>query len=199
MPQAESFHQVIGRLHSGDEDAAAEIFRRFAAQLIRLARGRLDARLRGKVDPEDVLQSVFRSFFVREAEGQFELGDWESLWSLLVRITLRKCGRQIAAFCAGRRDVRRELCPTASEDDSGQRWEAVAHEPTPQEVVSLTETVEHLMRGLDETQRQMVVLRLQGHTAVEISRQVGRTERTVRRVLAQVREGLRRLGEQAAS
>lgn len=196
MPPAESFHQVIGRLRSGDDTAAAEIFRRFAAQLIRLARGRLGARLHGKVDAEDVLQSVFRSFFVRQSEGRFELGDWESLWCLLVRITLRKCGRQVAAYSAGRRDVRREIHPEAAADESCRQWEAVAREPTPQEVASLAETVEHLMRGLDETQRHIVMLRLQGHSAAEISGQVGRTERTVRRVLAQVRDGLKRLERQ---
>ena len=36
------------------------------------------------------MQSVFKSFFVRQGQGQFELDNWDSLWGLLVRITLRK-------------------------------------------------------------------------------------------------------------
>ena len=48
-------------------------------------------RLRAKVDPEDVLQSVCESFFRRHAEGEFSLKDWDSLWALLAVITLRKC------------------------------------------------------------------------------------------------------------
>lgn len=37
------------------------------------------------------MQSVFRSFFVRHRNGQFELGAGDNLWSLLDMITVRKC------------------------------------------------------------------------------------------------------------
>jgi RNA polymerase sigma-70 factor (ECF subfamily) len=151
------------------------------------------------MDPEDVLQSVFRSFFVRQAEGQFNLGDWDDLWSLLVRITVRKCGRRVAAFCAERRDVRREVRPDVSDPAAWRGWEAMAQEPAPDEVVCLTDMVESLMRGLDPTQREILLLRLQGHTVPEISGKVGRTERTVHRVLSQVRERLKRLEAGLAS
>ncbi|MFH1921988.1 MAG: sigma-70 family RNA polymerase sigma factor [Planctomycetota bacterium] len=194
-----SFDEAIGRLRDGDEDAAAEIFNRFVSRLICLAQTRLDSHLRRKVDPEDVMQSVFRSFFIRQREGRFELEGWDSLWSLLARITLRKCGRRITAFHAQCRDIRREIASTASDEASQRRLEAIAREPTPDEVASLTETMEHLMRGLDERQQQIVVLRFQGHTVPEISREVGRTQRTVHRVLGHVREALKRLEEQVSS
>ena len=59
MPPTESFDDVMGRLRAGEQSAAAtEIFHRFARRLIGLARTRLDDRVRGKVDAEDVLQSV---------------------------------------------------------------------------------------------------------------------------------------------
>jgi RNA polymerase sigma-70 factor (ECF subfamily) len=131
--EPESFDDVIGRLRGGEEAAAAEIFNRYASRLIRLAHTRLDTRIRQKVDPEDVMQSVFRSFFVRQAKGQFDLEGWDSLWSLLVRITLRKCGRRVEVFQAERRDVRREVRPAARDDDSYRSWEAIAREPTPDE------------------------------------------------------------------
>src|SRR5262245_50887646 len=85
-------------LRNGDETAAAEIFERFTGRLIGLARSRLDQRLQGKVDPEDVLQSVYRSFFVRHRDGKFKLESWDNLWSLLAQITVRKCCRQIERF-----------------------------------------------------------------------------------------------------
>jgi RNA polymerase sigma-70 factor (ECF subfamily) len=198
MSPAESFDDVIGRLRAGDQDAAAEVFRRFASRLIALARTRLDTQMRRKVDPESVAQSVFRSFFLRQANGQFELDDWNSLWSLLVRITLRKCGRRIAAFHAECRDVRREVAAAPMDQESRLPWEAIAREPTPEEAASLTETLEYLMGRLDEKQQQVVVLRLQGYTVGEIGRQVGRTERTVHRVLGLVRDGLRRMEARAS-
>src|SRR5437773_1756774 len=83
MAPSDSFADVIARLQAGDDKAAREIVGRFTARLIALARTHLDQRLKQKVDPEDVLQSVYKSFFVRFAQGQFELKNWESLWGLL--------------------------------------------------------------------------------------------------------------------
>ena len=69
-----------------------------------LAGTRLNTRVRRQVDPEDVVQALFRSFFDRQAAGQFELENWNSLWSLLVRIAVRKggAGSGTARRAAGR-------------------------------------------------------------------------------------------------
>ena len=48
---------VLARLRAGDEQAAAEVFGRFAHRLVGLARQRLPDSLRGKEDPEDAVQS----------------------------------------------------------------------------------------------------------------------------------------------
>ncbi len=109
MTNRESCADAMGRLELGSEQAATEIYQRFARRLIGLANRRLDVTLQPKADPESVVQSVFRSFFVRQAEGQFELENWDGLWSLLMRITLRKCGRRAAALHAECRDVRRAV------------------------------------------------------------------------------------------
>jgi DNA-binding CsgD family transcriptional regulator len=54
------------------------------------------------------------------------------------------------------------------------------------------------MRGLSEREREMVALALQGLAAPEIAERVGRAQRTVRRVLDQVRHRLERLGQEEA-
>src|SRR4029079_10554541 len=79
MEPHESFVELAGRLRAGDEGAAAEVFRRFAGRLIALAHTELDARLRRKVDPEDIVQSVYRSFFTRHRAGHFDLATWDAL------------------------------------------------------------------------------------------------------------------------
>ncbi len=191
MPSDESFDDLMARLRRGDNDAAAQLFQRFATRVIGLARARLDQRIRQKVDPEDVLQSVLKSFFVRYADGQYDLRDWDSLWSLLVSITLHKCGHKIRNFHAGRRDVRREGTAPPANDDTVRTWEGLAREPNPEEAAALADEVEALVRDLSERDRAIVSLRLQGYTPTETAAQLGLLERTVCRVLERVRRRLR--------
>lgn len=154
---------------------------RYGQRLIALARKRLDRRLRGKVDPEDVLQSVFRSFCRRHAEGKWNLADESALWPLLVRITLRKCNRRLEHFFAARRDVRRE-------EEASAVQAAIDPKPTPEEASILAEAAETVMKRLgNDVKRRIFELSLQGYSVVEISEQVGYYERGVERVRAEIR------------
>ncbi len=193
MSAEPAFEAVMDRLRHGDQQAAGDVFRRYAGRLVGLARRRLDERARRLIDPEDVTQSVFRTFFRRCADHQFDLVSWDGLWSLLTVITLRKCGRQTRQLRAGCRDVRREEAPPAGPDGSLGGWEAPGREPTPAEAATLADTVEQLLRDLDEREQGVVTLSLAGHSIPDISRQLGRSERTVYRVLDRVRRQLREL------
>jgi RNA polymerase sigma-70 factor, ECF subfamily len=188
-----SFENLMTRLRAGDEAAAAEVFRRFTHRLIGLARARLDHLIRRKVDPEDILQSVYRTFFSRHAEGGFILDSWDSLWGMLTVITVRKCDYRRKYFRAARRDVGREITVRADADSTAPEAEALARDPTPSEAARLAETVELLMRELTGRERDMLGLSLQGYDVAEISGRVARTERTVQRVLKRVRERLEEL------
>lgn len=193
MPEDDSFNDLMARLQSGDPDAAAEIFRRFSNRLIALARSRLDRLPRQKADPEDVVQSVFRSFFIRHANDPFDLTNWDNVWGMLTVITMRKCGHRIEYYRAARRDVAREVFQPPSTDDSARSWQVIAREPTPMEAAMLAETVEQVMSGLKERERPVLTLSLQGYTVQEISEQIGRTERTVRRMLENIKRQLEAL------
>jgi RNA polymerase sigma factor (sigma-70 family) len=193
MPNDSSFDQLLAQLRAGDQDAARRIFEDYGKRLIGLARGRLNAHIRAKVEPEDVVQSAFKSFFLRVGKGQFDLTDWNGLWSLLVVITLRKCGHKIRHFHGQRNDIRRELTSQADADNSDDDWQALAQDPTPSEAAILAETLEELMGSLKERERHMLELHLQGHSIPEISEQVKRSEYTVRDVLKRVRQRLQHL------
>jgi RNA polymerase sigma-70 factor (ECF subfamily) len=199
MSDAADFAAIMDRLRQGDQTIAWEIFQRFAQRLVGLARMRLDSRLRAKVDPEDVMQSAFKSFFCRHAQGQFDVDSWDSLWALLTVITLRKCGLKTGHFLAARRDVRRESQPQPGDEDSTASWQAIAREPTPEQAAQLTETVEHLFAGLDELDRQTLQLSLQGYTVAEISTRLGRTERGIYRFLKRLKAKLDSLGDDQAA
>jgi RNA polymerase sigma-70 factor (ECF subfamily) len=198
MSEDGSFDNLMARLRTGDDDAAAQVFNRFANRLIELARRRLTPQVRQKLDPEDVLQSVFRSFFAHQAAGQItDLESWDNLWSWLVVITLRKCGKRMKYFYSDRRDVDREspaeAYVDAAESDSGKS----SDEPTPSEAAMLTETVEQLMNRLEGRHRQVLSLILQGYSVREVSLQVGCTERMAYRVLERVKDMLEEMRVEA--
>jgi RNA polymerase sigma-70 factor, ECF subfamily len=185
----ESFDNLCAGLRAGNQASARELFTRFATRLVALARSRMNARLQQKVDPEDVVQSVYKSFLLRAADGQFEFDNWDSLWTILAVITLRKCGHRAEYFRAACRDVRREqVFATLSTDESVVSFEAIAREPHPSEAALFTETLERVMRRLDQRDQQMLTLRLQGYSTTEIAPLVGRTDRTVRLVLERIRK-----------
>jgi RNA polymerase sigma-70 factor (ECF subfamily) len=201
VPASDSFVELMARLRAGDDEAATRVFQRFASRLIALARTRLQKQIQHKVDPEDVIQSVFKSLFLRCADGQLDVKNWDSLWTLLVTITLHKCGHQVRDFHRARRDVRKEVRAVPHADDSGARWEAEALDPTASQVAMLAETLERILRGVRENDRLIVELRLQGYTVAEISAQAGRTEYSVEAVLKKLRKRLKQMrdGEAQAS
>jgi RNA polymerase sigma-70 factor (ECF subfamily) len=189
----DSFAEWLKRLRAGDDAAARLVFERFARRLIGLARGQFHASLKHKVDPEDVVQSAYKSFFRGFDEGKLTVGNWDGLWSLLTLITLRKCADWVEYHRAERRDAVREVPATSEAEGGASRMEALSREPTPLEAAILHETVEQLLASLDEDERPIVELSLQGYTTQEISQQVDRPERTVRRLRERVRNRLERL------
>ncbi len=187
-----AFQNLIQRLQQGDADAAQELYDAFVHRLISLARKKLPSSLQAKLDPEDVVQSVMRSFFGRVQAGEFRLHDRDSLWSLLALITLRKCGHKVKYYLAGCRDLRRELQREENfpEDNAltPAIWQALAREPNPAELAEIFDTVEHLMKRLNRNQRRIVMLRLQGFSTSEIAEELGKSQRSVQLVLETARD-----------
>src|SRR4051812_42811714 len=187
MTDAETFDRVMARLRSGEAAAAREVFDRFASRLVALARGRFNRLLARKVDPEDVVQSAYKSFFVRHRAGKLEVGDWDGLWNLLTLITLRKCVDRVEYFQADRRDAAREATAGAGDDRPNPWLAALDREPKPEEAVILAETVEHLFRDVNDHERPVLELSLQGYTVPEICSRLDRAERSVRRLRERIR------------
>jgi RNA polymerase sigma-70 factor, ECF subfamily len=172
-----------------EDDSRLEI-ERFSQQLIGLARKHLGARLQNKVDPEDVVQSAYKSLLWRYGQDALAAQCRQDLWGLLTTITIRKCADRARFHQAEQRDVRREV--SASNQDSVLAGVAISREPTPEHAVVLTEILEGLLCRLAADERTMIEMSLQGYTTQEISEQTGRAERSVRRLRERVRKHLER-------
>ena len=156
--------------------------------LFNLARHHLDHRLFRREDEEDVLQSMYASFCLRQQRGSFDLSGRDDLWKLLVTVTLRKA-RNAA------RSHRRECATTAanvrqpgSQDSDTNGWvleQMDASEPTPADAAAFNDELERRLRALgDPVLRQIALCKLEGYTNKEIARELDNcTERTIERKL----------------
>ncbi len=175
----------LGVSKPGDWTHSA-FFRAHAPRLEALIRGRLAPRFRSRFDADDVVQSAFRSFFLRPAPALSKLPKESDLWPLLAEIAVRKLAQQVRRHQARRRDVRSDR----STDESLR-----ALGDLPDEAASLAEIIERVQHGLDIKSRTAFQLRLQGHEILEIAEQLKISERTVRRQLAGAKQLLRELLE----
>jgi RNA polymerase sigma-70 factor (ECF subfamily) len=181
---------LLERVRTGDQQAADDIFRRYVDRLVAFARSRLSHKLARRVDPEDVVQSVYRSFFVRARQGQYTVAGIGDLWPLLAAITLHKLSKQVEYHTAQKRSLEREKSVIGEGSLLGLRPEQLAHDPSPSEAMAAVEELELVMKSLAPLQRKMLQMHLQGHTVTEIAEAVDRSERAVRRLLAQVKDML---------
>jgi RNA polymerase sigma-70 factor, ECF subfamily len=183
-----SFRRLMKSLRSADPEGAAEVVARFGERLKGLAHRRLDPRVRAKIDPEDVAQAVFEDFLRRCAAGEFELRSWERVWALLSVMAVRRCAWEGRWYTAARRDVRREL-PDLHPIDAPDRLDTLAAAvEAPDQDVLVTESFARVMDQLTIADREVVRLAMAGQTVAEISNSIGRTQRSIYRVLQSVRE-----------
>ena len=174
------------------EVAARLVWGRYFQELLVLARNHLSARIRSREDEEDVLQSMYKSFCIRQHRGDFDLANRDELWNLLVRITLRKARNAANRHLQGKRDVRREDAEEADrprEDASGTILDQIDSDgPTPAEAALLNEALERRFQMLkDPDLRQIALWKLEGYTNPEIAARLDCTVRTVERKLERIR------------
>jgi RNA polymerase sigma factor (sigma-70 family) len=181
-----SFEDLVAGLRRGDKEAAWQFFARYADRLTRMAHKRLSRRAHNLADSSGLALEVLETVIRRASEGQIDLHSEKSLWGLFVRITMRKCGRldELA------RKLREQPLPDPSYE-SAFGWCPADPNPTPAEAATLQELVEKALQQLpNDCHRTILQLRLQGYTVPEISKEVKRSENTVKWVLKEARKQL---------
>jgi RNA polymerase sigma-70 factor (ECF subfamily) len=174
-----TFADFLRRVRTGDEQAAAELVRRYESAVRVEVRMRLaDSRLRRVLDSMDLCQSVLASFFIRAAAGQYDLERPEQLVRLLVTIARNKVAYQARRQQAQRRDQRRNV---AIEQEG---WEPAGAEASPSRVASGRELLAELRRQLTPDELRVADLRAEGRQWAEIAAVLGGTAQARRRQLA---------------
>jgi RNA polymerase sigma-70 factor (ECF subfamily) len=176
---------LMSGIREGDEDAAQALFDRYIVQLQALAERQIGKEITGRVDRDDITQSIFRTLFRRLRGGQYAVPPGESIWRLLTTIALNKI-RTVGGFHrAAKRDIRKSA--TLHEDAAATARHDVGDEAS---LNILRMTISELMSGMNETQRHIIQLRLENHDVAAIAAQVSCSKRTVERVLQGFRDRL---------
>ena len=178
----DEWDRMIGGLRSGDSAVLGDFFRQYGPALERVAAGRINPGLRRRVGPETIALSVCRTFMRRAADDQFTLEDDDSLWRLLCAITLTKVKEQSRFHLRQKRGVDRET------DIDALGEPPTDAQPTPEAAAIFADEFRHLVESLEEEERKILELRLSEQTHAQIAEEVGCSERTVRRVLARLRD-----------
>jgi len=184
---------LLRKLRGGCEDAATQLYLRYAQRLLSLVRARCSPQVQRRVEPEDLVQSVFRRFFRRVRQGDYDVPAGEELWGLFLVIALNRIRAEEKYQRADKRDLRRTIGSAA---DATQQTPD-RHDDAAFSILQLT--IQEALERLPAPQREMLELRIQGHEVAQIAALTGRSKRTVERNLQEVRTHLRTLLESPTS
>ena len=179
---------LIRRFRAGEQDAATTIYVRYAQRLQNLASSKTNSRLKVQVDPEGIVQSVFRTFFRRVNKGQYDVIGGDELWKLFLVIALNKIRNASKFYRAEKRNVEK----TTSFDRINEC--SVQNDRTDEEALQILKiTIDELLADYPGSQRAIILLRVEGCKIDEIAKKTGRAKRSVERTLQQFRNHLNQM------
>jgi RNA polymerase sigma-70 factor (ECF subfamily) len=156
---------LLGRLRAGDEQALGELFALYSDRLWRMVYVRLDRRLSGRVDPDDILQESFLD--VARRIGEFLAEPAVPFYVWLRFLTAQRMQLvQRNHFGAQRRDVNREVAlppgsPSLASSDS-MAGAFVSQMTSPSQAAIRQEMQTRLretLDGMDPLDREVLALR----------------------------------------
>jgi DNA-directed RNA polymerase specialized sigma24 family protein len=187
QPSRELFLDASSELRLPTEPAslATEVVRRFAVRLERLLRRQISPKLRPRVDAEDVLQSAYQSFFLAAGREQFQLETSEQRWNLLRAFAFQKLQKRIEWHTAAKRNYQR------NDDESRHLAARSAGQSTPSQHVAVQELLAAAAGELSPDEQAAMEMLRNGYSRGRIAREMQKSPRTVRRLLARCENLLR--------
>jgi RNA polymerase sigma factor (sigma-70 family) len=163
------------------DEVARQICERYTARLRALVRAKLFSDVRSKEGGTlSVVQKVFKSYFEWiSAEVGYENVDVKHEWSRLAKFAARKCGRACRSYKrkgGKERSLDSPLLPFADSIKA-------APDPSPEEVAIVAD----YLAKLDEDERQICDLLMEGYSQEEIAGRMGCCAMTVHRRLTGIR------------
>jgi RNA polymerase sigma-70 factor (ECF subfamily) len=167
---------LLDRLNNGDTTAAEEIHAIYGPYLQMLVRRQLRPSLRAKFDSMDVVQSVWADVLERVRSGGRRFKDRAHLQAFLVRLARNRFLDRCRKY--GGRSAREQPF-----DEGGPGDAAKSDQPRASEIAQRDELWDQLLTLCPPIHHQLLQLKRQGFSIVEIAARTGLNEGSVRRIL----------------
>lgn len=192
MSQPHEVSHWIDQVKEGNPSAANQIWQHYFDRLVRAVRQRLYGQNRAVSDEEDIVLSVFDSFYAAAEKGRFpDLSDRDDLWRLLLTMSARKVIDKRRHDQRQRRGGNVAIHSLDGNEDESKIIEAIGREPSPEMVLMMQESIEKLFSHLGVGQLQdLAGAKLEGYSNAEIAGRFECSERTIERRLHLIREKL---------
>lgn len=178
---------LVEGLNRGEEQAIQRAYQAYHPFLRMVVRRRLASPFRARIDSVDIVQSIWADLLPGFRKAGWKFPDAAGLRSFLVRVTRnRLVDRQ-------RRHGPAIVREQAVADGDLQGFSAPGNE-RPSQCVQASDLWERMVTACPPAYREILLLKREGLTSVEIAARVGLHEASVRRVLCDL---ARRIGHRA--
>lgn len=188
---------LLSQARRGDGEALGKLLELYRNYLVLLARLQVGLRLQGKVDPADLVQETFLE--AHRDLGQFRGGTEKELVAWLRQILATNLANLIRHYYGTQRrdmNLERELVDELNQSSRVLDRGLVAPQESPSQMASKREQAVLLadaLRLLNEDYREVIVLRhLEGLSFPEVSKRMGRSEDSVKKLWARALARLKR-------
>ena len=191
MSDSHNVSHWIELVKHGDASAANSIWSHYFDRLVRAVRTRMAGSSRAVSDEEDIVLSVFDSFYAAAGKNRFpDLADRDGLWRLLLKMSARKIVDKRRRDHRQRRGGDR-IIESLEQNADPEIHDAIGSEPSPEMVLMMQESIEQLFSHLGDGKLQdLAVAKLEGYSNAEIAVRFECSERTIERRLHLIREKL---------
>ena len=175
----DSLPLLLDKLCQGDSEAAEQVFKVYEPYLRKIVRRQLPDRLRAKFDSLDIVQSVWLDVLEGFRDAGWRFRDADQLRAFLVKATRN---RFIDRYRQHRRALEREIPLSGVQRPSTQ--------PRPSEIVRANDLWERLLALCPPEHHDLLRLKRDGLSAVDIAARVGLHEDSVRCILRELAQKL---------
>jgi DNA-directed RNA polymerase specialized sigma24 family protein len=167
LMEKDTFQVLIDQAQRGDQTAVHDLMSQFEPNVLHSARALLvGLRYRLPIEPSDICQTVFCSFFVKLLQGRLKLDQAEDMLKLLSIMTRNLVYDEIRKQRTHRRGARQEAESDGTHDVLS---EVAARGGTPSYIVACHELISEIRRRLDEDEIRLLDWRIAGGNWAELA------------------------------